>query len=87
MPNNVSELKISDVQSSYPNPSKTIINLPYSLEKGQSAIMKIYKTNGQLIEQKLINSTFNKIRLNVNSYQSGVYIYEFNGISKKFVVN
>jgi hypothetical protein len=87
MPNNVPELKMSVIQSAYPNPSKVIVNLPYSLEKGQTSTMRIYKTNGQLIDQKQIGSAFDKIMLNVDSYQSGTYIYEYNGVSKKFIVN
>jgi hypothetical protein len=87
MPNNVSELKISDIKSAYPNPSKTIVNLPYELAKGQTSTMRIFNINGQLMEQKQIDSEFDKIRLNVNSYKSGTYLYEYNGISKKFIVN
>ena len=87
MPNNVPELYVRNLQSAFPNPSKTIINLPYSLEKGHTSTMRIYKTNGQLIDQKQIGSAFDKIMLNVDSYQSGTYIYEYNGVSKKFIVN
>ncbi len=87
MPNSVSELSMSDVQPAYPNPSKVTVNLPYSLDNGQTTSMRIYKLNGQLMEQKQIDSNFDKIQLNIGSYQSGVYIYEYNGISKKFVVN
>jgi len=87
MPNYISELKVGNLQSAFPNPSKTTINLPYSLEKGQTSTMRIYKTNGQLIDLKQIGSAFDKIILNVDSYQSGTYIYEYNGISKKFIVN
>lgn len=87
MPSNVSELKMSNAQPPFPNPAKSIINLPYVLDKEQTTIMRIYKMNGQLIEQKQIDSTFDRIQLNVASYESGIYIYEYNGISKKFTVN
>ena len=88
MPNNVSELKISNVQTAYPNPTRITINLPYVLDKGQTTMMRrIYKTNGQLMEQKQIDSAFDKILLNVNSYQPGIYLYEYNGVSNKFIVN
>lgn len=87
LPNNVPEFKSSNVKSAFPNPSKNVINLPYSLENGQVSTMKIYNMSGQLIDQKQIDSAFDKILLNVNSYQSGSYIYEYNGISKKFIVN
>ncbi len=87
LPNNVPELKVRNIQTAFPNPSKTTINLPYSLENGQASTMRIYKINGQLKDQKQIGSTFDKIILNVDSYESGTYIYEYNGVSKKFVVN
>jgi len=87
IPNNVSELNLPNVKPAYPNPAKTIIALPYILEKEQTSLIRIYKLNGQLIEQKLIDSTFDKLLLNVESYQSGVYLYEYNGISNKFIVN
>jgi hypothetical protein len=70
MPNNVSELNLSNVKSAYPNPAKTIIVLPYVLEKEQTSMIKIYKLNGQLVEQKQIDSDFDKLFLNVEFYQS-----------------
>lgn len=70
----------------YPNPSITIINLPYKLEKGRTATFRIFNNNGQLIEQKQIDSEFDCILLNVESYKPGVYFYEYNGYSNKFVV-
>jgi len=87
MPTKTTELEVANVQSAYPNPAKTVINLSYSLDNGQTSSMRIYKTTGQLIEQKQIDSAVDKIQLNVNSYQPGIYIYEYNGVSKKFVVN
>jgi hypothetical protein len=35
---------------------------------------------------KNIDAAFNVIKLNVESYKSGIYIYEYNGISNKFIV-
>lgn len=87
MPNYVSELKLSNIKSAYPNPAKTIITLPYILAIGQTSIIRIYKLNGQLVDQKQIDSTFDKILLNVESYQPGIYVYEYDGVSKKFIVN
>lgn len=71
----------------FPNPATSIINLPYTLESGKSTIMRILNLNGQEIEQKIIDSQFKSIELSVNSYKSGIYIYEYNGISNKFIVN
>ncbi len=87
MPSSISEAHLSNKQFAYPNPSNTTINLPYSLDNGQTTTLKIFNINGRLIEQKQIDPLFNKILLNVSSYQSGIYIYEYNGVTNKFTVN
>lgn len=87
LPNNIIEgVSKSLVNPPFPNPSSSVINLPYLLEQGQSSVMRIFNMNGQLIEIKNIDSTFDKIRLNIESYKSGIYIYEYNGVSNKFIV-
>jgi hypothetical protein len=86
LPTSVSTLKFSNIQTAYPNPTNKIINLPYELENEQTSIMRIYNSNGQLLDQKQINSTFDRIILNVESYHRGIYYYEYNGISNKFIV-
>jgi hypothetical protein len=88
IPNNIQENvgKSTSMQPPFPNPSHSIVNLPYKLEQGQSSKMRIFNINGQLIETKNIDATFNVIKLNVESYKSGTYIYEYNGISNKFIV-
>lgn len=70
----------------YPNPARNTISLPYNLNKGEQAEMLIYDVNGRMIDKKRIDSTFNKILLNVESYTPGVYFYSVNGVSHKFVV-
>ena len=87
MPNSITKFNSPNTQMPYPNPINTIINLPYILNDGQTSIMSIFNSNGQLIEQKQIDSVFDKILLNVESYQHGVYVYEYNGISNRFIVN
>jgi hypothetical protein len=85
--NIISNFKFSNVQPAFPNPSNSIVNLPYKLENGQETTMNIYNSNGQLIEQKIIDSTFDRIVLNVQSYKQGIYIYSYNGISNRFIVD
>lgn len=87
MPSNLPELKISRVKSAYPNPSKSTINLPYALGSNEVSNMRIFKENGQLVDQKIIDSMFDRIILNVESYEKGIYYYEYNGITNKFIVN
>ena len=73
-------------QSPFPNPAKQIVNLPYQLESGQQTTMTIYDINGKQICNKQINSTFDKIQLDVSVYQKGMYVYKYNGKSGKFLV-
>lgn len=71
----------------FPNPSNTIIYLPYILENGQSATMTIYNSIGQIIETQTIDSRFNEVVLDVQHYQKGIYTYTYNGNTGKFLVN
>jgi len=71
----------------YPNPANSTISLPYQLKQGEKSSINIFNLNGQLIETKQIDSNFDKILLNVSNYAKGMYLYEVNGISKKFIVN
>ena len=89
IPNNIIEStgKSVAILPPYPNPSYSFVNLPYKLETGQTSVMSIYNINGQLIERKRIDAFFDVIKLNVENYKSGVYIYEYNGILNKFIVN
>lgn len=74
-------------QPAYPNPSSTIITIPYKLDLGTTSILRIYNSMGQLIEQKKIDSTFDNILLNVESYTPDTYIYEYNRVTNRFIVN
>lgn len=70
----------------YPNPTTNFINLPYQIEKGTISTMHIYNTNGQLVDSYNIGGDFEMITIDVNNYTKGIYVYEYNGISNKFVV-
>lgn len=85
--NGLKSFNAETLEPPYPNPTNTIINLPYKLDYGKTSVISIFNTNGQLIEQKQIDATFDKIMLDVSSYKSGVYIYEYNGHSSRFIVN
>jgi len=80
------QLKSARVDPAYPNPARQTVNLPYHLENGQTTTMQIFSINGKLMEQKQIDGHFDKIVLNVNHYQPGQYIYEYNGKSNRFTV-
>lgn len=70
----------------YPNPSRNTVTLPYTLQPGETSQLRVYNMNGQLLETFHIGSDFDKILLNVSNYPKGTYIYTYNGVSKKFVV-
>jgi hypothetical protein len=70
----------------YPNPANTTITLPYNLKQDETSVMHILDISGKLIETKQIDSVFDKILLNVSTYAKGIYIYEVNGISSRFIV-
>lgn len=84
---NVSEYKINKNQTAYPNPTHYSITLPYQLKQGEISEMLIFNIKGQLVESKQIDFLFDKILLDVSNYSKGIYFYEVNGMSSKFVVN
>jgi hypothetical protein len=65
---------------------KKATELAYKLKPGETATMKIYDARGRLIETKQVDYVFNKILLNTTNYSRGVYVYEINGLTKKFMV-
>ncbi len=71
----------------FPNPANQTISLPYTLEPNQHSELNIYNLKGQLLDKKHIDSNFNNILLNVEGYQPGIYIYEYNGVSNRFLVS
>lgn len=71
----------------YPNPSRSTVTLPYNLTTGQVSEMHIYNSNGQLMKSIPIGPHFNEVMVDVSSFPSGLYIYECEGRTSKFVVN
>jgi hypothetical protein len=86
LPLSVSVQNNMQFQPPYPNPANATITLPYQLKQGEISQMNIYNINGQLIETKQIGYDYDKVLLNVSSYTKGVYIYQVNGISNRFIV-
>lgn len=66
--------------------TKKATELAYKLRPGETATMKIYDAKGRLIDTKQVDYVFNKILLNTTNYSRGVYVYEINGLAKKFTV-
>ena len=86
-PSGTASPRASVNQYPYPNPASSTITLPYQLARGEVSAMHIYSLNGQLIETKQIDATFDKILLNVSNYTKGTYLYEVNGTSNIFIIN
>ncbi len=84
-----SVVKLSDVNLSpaYPNPSNFIVNLSVPSNIDGVAKMRIFNTTGKLIEEKQVDGLFDKVLLNVSAYPAGIYIYECNNVSNRFIVN
>lgn len=70
----------------YPNPSRNTITIPYTLPSGETSQLRVFNMNGQLLETFNIGSDFDKIQINVSNYPKGTYIYTYNNVTKKFVV-
>ena len=72
-------------QNPYPNPANTTVSIPYTLD-GKSAEMHIYDSRGVLVDAKTLDPDAELVDLNVSAYRPGIYVYEYNGMSNKFVV-
>lgn len=83
-PSQVSETKTSSIKSAYPNPSNTSISIPYSIDS-ESTSLKIYDLNGTEVENKSITSSNNKVDIDIRNYKTGIYIYEYNGNTGRFI--
>ncbi len=70
----------------YPNPANTIIYLKYNLDQSEIENLQIYNSFGQIIETKKIGGAFNRIKLDISSYPSGQYFYNYKTNTQKFIV-
>lgn len=77
----VVELEGKNNFNAYPNPVKDVLNveLPYSEE----VTISIYNLNGQLVKQEI--TTSNRLALNFNDLQSGIYIMKLTGTNTQIV--
>ncbi len=73
--------------NAYPNPSNRTITIPYSLTSSKSSVIHIYGTNGTLIKTIPVGPHFNEVMVDVSAFPAGVYVYECEGKTNKFVVN
>ena len=70
------EQKIDNYISIYPNPSKGIINVDYSVPDGISSTLVFYDVNGRKISSYNLESNSKRICLNDETiFSEGVYYY------------
>lgn len=76
---------IATTQAPFPNPARNSIALPYAFD-GKTAEMHIYDLQGRLVETLMLSPDNDRVHLNVSHYIPGIYVYEYNGLSQKFIV-
>lgn len=70
----------------YPNPANNFITLSYTLKSRQTSIIHIYDVQGRLIKTIPVGPHFDKVNLDVSSFPRGVYIYECDGVTNRFIL-
>lgn len=68
------ENKTSDAYKVYPNPFKNVLDLENPTDKSEA--IKIYDINGKLIQDIWLEAG-SQLKVNVNSWNSGMYIMQF----------
>ena len=76
----------TELGKAFPNPTSEIITIPYKLNGNTTSQIHIYDAAGHLYTTIPVGPHFNEIKLDVSEYPSGVYLYECNGTSNRFVV-
>jgi hypothetical protein len=69
----------------FPNPSNNIINISNTNNTGKASTLQIFSANGNKILEE--NHTEEEIKIDVSTYQNGVYIYKLGDKSGKFIKN
>lgn len=70
----------------YPNPTHDVITINFDMEPGEIQTVHIYNANGMLIDTKQVGGRINHLLLDVSHYLRGMYIYEYNNNSGRFIV-
>jgi hypothetical protein len=98
-PNASSHVSIKGIEKSkitllnvFPNPTSGITNVTFETEDVNSTTLNIYNSIGKLVESLPLqnNVTFQKIELNTQNYEAGIYNIQINigesSYSKKLTV-
>ena len=86
-PNQLKSATISNTTlSAFPNPAKTFVNLSYNVSGVEDAEMVITDASGRVVERRIVNAMQDNLRLNVANYKRGMYFYEVQGFTGRFIV-
>lgn len=86
-PNQLKSATISNsTLSAFPNPTKTFVNLSYNVSGVEDAEMVITDASGRVVERRIVNAMQDNLRLNVANYKRGIYFYEVQGFTGRFIV-
>ncbi len=87
IPTEISEIQSPEISGlAFPNPANGFINLPYSLKPGEMSVMHIFDSKGMLVESFGIMGDQGFAKIMLNKYKPGSYVYQYNGVSNKFIV-
>jgi hypothetical protein len=77
----------TELGAAFPNPTSSMVTLPYHLSSSNNtAKMHIYDMSGKLVKTISVGPHFSEVMVDVSSFPSGMYIYECEGKTSKFVV-
>ena len=74
----------SSQPKAYPNPATSNIKIQYTVDKMN--VINIYDMSGKVIERIFLSPSVNEIEIQVDNYSSGVYIYKYEDVSGKFIL-
>ena len=76
----------SEVGSVYPNPAVNYIRIPYQLNGKSTSEINIYDASGRHVKTIQVGSDFNEVKLDISGFTKGVYLYECEGKTDRFIV-
>ncbi|MBR1644231.1 MAG: thiol protease/hemagglutinin PrtT [Bacteroidales bacterium] len=82
----VESAEADELMAAFPNPAHNVISIPYRLHNDGSATLQIYTIDGRLVESRPLVEPQGAVRISLDGYNKGIYIYRLNGSTRKFVV-
>lgn len=70
----------------YPNPTDQLIEIPINIKSQSDLTFSVFNAAGAIVDQRIINASQEKIRIETASFKPGVYFYAGGGVNGKFVV-